>query len=63
MKVREVITQLSGLPPEMEVEVWDQPQCDYVSVTGVIWEDGDTAVHILIGGETILSEGEIDENF
>jgi hypothetical protein len=52
VKVRELIAELRKLPPEMEVEVWDDAEDEFVPVVQALWESGTSAVHL----QTIYSE-------
>lgn len=48
MKVKELIAELSKLPPDLDVEAWDAGEDDDVPVTGAILELGHSKVRILL---------------
>lgn len=68
MTVRELIAVLQKLPQDLDVRVWDEPEDDYVPVTGAIKESGCPYVDLLtdegayaqhhggIGGELVAPE-------
>lgn len=49
MNVKELIKQLSNMPPEMDVVIWDDVQDDYVPVTYALFEDGATDIALETG--------------
>lgn len=47
MLVKDVVKLLLMHPQDIECEVWDEGEDDFVPVRDVFWEDGTSAVHIL----------------
>lgn len=44
MKVRELIEELSKLPPHLDVTYWDHEEDEWVEVVEAIWESGTSVV-------------------
>jgi hypothetical protein len=47
MIVKELIAALRKMPQELEVCTWDHEEDEYIPITGAIFEDGCSDVHLL----------------
>lgn len=47
MKVRELIEALKLMPPDLDAEMWDSDEDDYVPVVSVLYEEGAPYVFLL----------------
>jgi hypothetical protein len=47
MNVRELIAALQKCPPDMDVQVWDAEEDDWIDVVQALYEDGVVNIHLL----------------
>ena len=47
MTVEQLISELSSMPKDMEVTIWDAEDDDYVPVVQVLWEYGHSTINLL----------------